>query len=125
MSVDIRHDENQIEDSQTRTEDWVVRETASQVNRSSIASATSGTEFLLSDNLDTLQEAIASKSRLPVSSSIELIQAEGMIKLSEIDALLSSILQSKDRKTLREDFANTLEWDTIINGFIIQKDLFF
>jgi hypothetical protein len=124
-AVDIRHDEGQIQNSQTRTGNWVVRETTSQINGASIASATSGTEFLLSDNLDTLQEAIESKGRLHTPSSTELIRSQGMIKLSEIDVLLSSILQSKDRKTLREDFANTLEWDTIINGSIIQKDLFF
>ena len=125
MSVDIRHDEDQIQNSQTRTGNWVVRETTSQVDGSSMVSATSSTDFLLSDNLDTLQEAIESKGRLHTPSSTELIRSQGMIKLSEIDVLLSSILQSKDRKTLREDFANTLEWDTIINGFIIQKDLFF
>lgn len=124
-SVDIRHDESQITDSQFRNGNWTIRETLFQKNTHGVMTATYKNNFLISNNLHTINEAIASPRTTEAQPITGVIVNKGMINLSKIQILLEPMLAPKDRKTSLEDFANTLQWDTIINGSIMQKDLFF
>ncbi|PIR53990.1 hypothetical protein COU75_03095 [Candidatus Peregrinibacteria bacterium CG10_big_fil_rev_8_21_14_0_10_42_8] len=124
-SVDIRHDESQITNSQFRNGNWTIRETLFQKNTHGMITATHKNNYLLSNNLHTIEEAITSISTTSPQSTAGFIVNQGLIDLSKVQVLLTPILAPKDRKTSLEDFANTLQWDTIINGLIMQKDLFF
>lgn len=124
-AVDIRSDKSHIKDSQSRNGDWAIRATQFQNDTHGVASATYKEHFLLSTNREMLDEAIASKNNAIPLSSTGLLRSKGYIDMPALQRFLTPLLPPKDRKTSREDFANTLQWDTIINGLIMQKDLFF
>lgn len=124
-AVDIRSDKSLIEDSQSRNGDWVIRKTQLQESNHGVISATRKEYFLLSSNMELLNEAIETSTIAMPPSSTGLIRSKGFMDMPAIEILLTPLLPPRDRKTSLEDFANTLQWDTIINGSIMQKDLFF